>query len=345
MKYIVTILIGCFLYLNAHAQDPRFAQFYAAPDQLNPALNVVYEGKFRFIANYRDQWASVLDDVPYRTIAAHVDARFNVGKNDYLAVGFSGLRDEAGSSNFTQNANHLNVAFMKYLGGSSKKSYYLVAGAQGGIGQRSIDANRLWFSQQFDQENVLVNQNLPSGEVVNQQSDLYPDFSAGVLWYTIAGDNSFYIGGAMYHLNAPNVSLFENQQDFLLERYVGHLGGELSMNRNVSLLPAAAVQFQGPSMDVNVGTNLRFTSGDLNDLALRIGGWAHVTNRLDDKISLEAFTVTAMLEMEMWMLGLSYDINVSQLTPASNSRGAFEASFIYLIPETKRRGRVSCPKF
>jgi len=86
MKYIITILLACFFFSKLQAQDPRFAQFYAAPDQLNPALNVVYEGKFRFIANYRDQWASVLDDVPFRTISAHVDARFNIGKNDYLAV-------------------------------------------------------------------------------------------------------------------------------------------------------------------------------------------------------------------------------------------------------------------
>jgi len=344
MRYILLGFIFFTLTIDLKAQDPRFAQFYAAPDQLNPAMNVVYEGRMRFIANYRDQWASVLNDVPFRTMAAHLDYRFNVGRNDYFAVGLNGLRDEAGSSNFTQTNGNLNLAFMKYLGGSSKKSYYLVAGAQGGVGQRQIDIGNLWFSEQFDQENVAIDFAAPSGEIGMDRSAVYPDFSAGVMWYTITGDNSFYLGAAMYHINAPNVSLFDEQVEPLLERYVVHLGGEVSMTKYLSLLPAASVHFQGPSMDINAGANFRYSS-DADGMALRIGAWGHLTNKLDNGIGLEAITVTAFLEMETWMIGLSYDINVSQLTPASNSRGAFEASFIYLLPEKGRRGRVSCPKF
>lgn len=343
MRYLL-ITICFFSYLTLQAQDPRFAQFYAAPDQLNPALNVVYEGRLRFIANYRDQWASVLNDVPFRTISTHLDYRLNIGRYDYLAIGLNGLRDEAGASNYNQTSGNINLAYMKYLGGSSRKKYYLVAGAQAGVGQRKVDIGNLWFSEQFDQETVAIDFASPSGENARPQSDLYPDFSAGVLWYSIMGDHSFYVGGSMYHINTPNISLFEGQQDRLHERYVGHLGGELSINRNLSLLPAAAVYLQGPSTDINVGTNFRYSSSG-EDLALRIGGWVHVSNKLENNIGLEAFTVTAMLEMEFWMLGLSYDINVSDLVPASNSRGAFEASFIYLIPEKGRRTKVNCPKF
>ena len=46
MKYLYTI-ICLFSSLVLQAQDPRFAQFYTAPTQLNPALNVVYEGQLR----------------------------------------------------------------------------------------------------------------------------------------------------------------------------------------------------------------------------------------------------------------------------------------------------------
>ena len=344
MRYtIAAILLFAFCF-QLKAQDPRFAQFYASPDQLNPALNVVYEGQARFIINYRDQWASVLNDVPFRTMAAHLDYRFNVARNDYFAVGINGLRDESGSSNFNQLNGNLNVSYMKYLGGGRNRSYYIVAGAQGGFGQRKIDLGNLWFSEQFDDATTSIDFSLPTGEAVNTQSNLYPDFSAGLLWYTIIGENSFYIGGAIYHINAPNVSLFENQVDPLLERYVGHLGGELQLNNNLSLLPAAAVYLQGPATDINIGGNVRYSAGD-NDLAMRIGAWAHVSNELENSMSLEALTVTTLLEMETWMLGLSYDINVSQLSVASNSKGAFEASFTYIIPEKGRRSRVSCPKF
>ncbi len=344
MRYTIAAILLFAFCSHLKAQDPRFAQFYASPDQLNPALNVVYEGQARFIINYRDQWASVLNDVPFRTMAAHLDYRFNVAKNDYFAVGINGLRDEAGSSNFNTLNGNLNLSYMKYLGGGRNKSYYLVAGAQGGFGQRKIDLGNLWFSEQFDDASTSIDFNLPTGEAVNTQSNLYPDFSAGLMWYTIIRDNSFYIGGALYHINSPNVSLYENQIDPLLQRYVGHLGGELQLNNNLSLLPAAAVYFQGPSTDINLGANVRYSSGD-NDLAMRIGAWAHLSNQLENSMSLEALTVTTLLEMETWTLGLSYDINVSQLVTASNSKGAFEASFTYIIPEKGRRSRVSCPKF
>lgn len=345
MKYTFILLLITLFCLKLEAQDPRFAQFYAAPDQLNPALTVVYEGRMRFIANYRDQWSSVLNDVPFRTVAAHLDYRFNIAGNDYLAIGVNGMKDQAGTSRLNRVNGNLNMGFMKYLGGGRKKSYYLVAGAQLGLRQHSVDWSDLWFSQQFDISNEIVDFNLPSGETENRKSPLAPDFSAGVLWYTISGDNSFYVGGAMYHINSPNLSIFDGGNDPLERRIVGHLGGELVLDDHISLLPAAAIYIQGPATDFNIGANLRYSSNENDELALRIGGWAHVVNKEENSYSFEAFTVTAMLEMQSWMLGLSYDINTSELTPASNSRGAFEASFIYLLPEKQRRVKVRCPKF
>ncbi|MFK7982061.1 MAG: PorP/SprF family type IX secretion system membrane protein [Saprospiraceae bacterium] len=346
LKLVIILSLLFSFSTKAEAQDPRFAQFYAAPDQLNPALNVVYDGQMRFIVNYRDQWSSVLNDVPFRTLAVHYDYRMNVGKNDYLSIGFSGLQDEAGISRLKRTKGQANLAFMKYLGGNRQRDFYLVAGAQAGVGQHSLDWSDLWFSEQFDVGNVAIDFNVSSGEVENRTGRIFPDFSAGLLWYMVGDDFSFYFGGALYHLNTPNISIFENSIDRLNRRYVGHLGGEIAMTEYLSALPAASINFQGPAMDINIGTNFRYTSGELNDLALRIGGWAHIAGTENSGTAFESFTVTSMLEMNTWMLGISYDINTSQLTPASNARGAFEASFIYIIPTSgKRRTKVICPKF
>jgi len=51
-----------------------------------------------------------------------------------------------------------------------------------------------------------------------------------------------------------------------------------------------------------------------------------------------------MVEYNRWIVGLSYDITVSKLTQANNSRGAFELSVTYIHPEY-RRSRVVCPTF
>jgi len=50
------------------------------------------------------------------------------------------------------------------------------------------------------------------------------------------------------------------------------------------------------------------------------------------------------VELNHWTVGLSYDITLSSLTLANNSRGAFEISVMYVHPET-RRSRVICPNF
>ena len=345
INYYLILALFILLPSKGKAQDPRFAQFYAAPNQLNPALTVVYEGRMRFIANYRDQWSSVLNDVPFRTVAAHLDYRFNIIGRDYLAFGANALQDVAGTSNLKRIKGHLNLAYMKFLGGGSKRNYYLVAGAQAGVGQHSLDWNNLWFSEQYDAANEIIDFSLPSGEIENRRGRTFPDFSAGALWYMVSERSAFYLGGAMYHINTPNLSIFEGNIDRLKRRYVVHTGGTISLTNNLALLPGAAIFLQGPSTDINIGANIRYTSGDQNDLALRIGTWAHISSEEEDNYALEALTMTAMLEMKTWTLGLSYDINTSELTPVSNARGAFETSFTYIIPERGRRVKVTCPKF
>lgn len=342
------LLLLCFLSFystTCQAQDPRFAQFYAAPTQLNPALGVVYDGQMRLIFNYRDQWSSVLNEVPFRTVAAHFDYRQPIGKNDYASFGINALQDEAGLSRLHRTTGHLNMAYMKYLGGNKERDFYLVAGAQAGVGQHSLDWSDLWFSPQYDAANAVIDFNLPSGEVESQTGRVFPDFSAGMLWYLIGQQTSFYVGGAIFHLNTPNISIFDGSVDPLKRRYVGHLGAEVALTEYLSLLPATSIFFQGPATDINIGTNFRYFSGERNELALRIGGWAHITGRTPNGYALEAFTVTGMLEMSTWTIGLSYDINTSQLTPASNARGAFELSFVYVVPEKGRKLKVVCPKF
>jgi hypothetical protein len=101
---------------------------------------------------------------------------------------------------------------------------------------------------------------------------------------------------------------------------------------------------QGPAFEANVGLNLRYSNNDYNELALRAGAWARFGNRLDKGFQADAITIVGMLELNRWMLGLSYDITVSPLVQANNSRGAFELSLTYFHPGEKR-SRVVCPNF
>lgn len=348
MKYLSTFIIFSFLAIQiTKAQDPRFAQFYASPLNLNPAMTGVYEGQFRFIANYRELYSSVLGNQPFRTIGAGFDTRQQVSRGNFVGLGINLMRDAAGVSNFQRTTGALSASFMKQMGGGryGGNDQYLIAGAQVGFGQQGLNWNKLWFSNQYDIDAGGVNFDNPTGEnFTGENSKMYVDFNAGILWYSLFEENqSIYFGGAFYHLNAPNIS-FLNQTNELPRRWVVHGGGELPFTKQLSLMPAVAVMGQNKAMSATVGANFRFTNREWKELALRAGGWAHVSNKLESGFAMESITATAILELERWNLGFSYDVTASTINQATNGRGAFEVSLIYVHP-AKSRIRVNCPNF
>ncbi len=349
MKIKLPILIGLisFFAFSVQAQDPQLVQFYAAPLQLNPAMAGVHPGKWRAVANYRQQWNSILNTRPFRTISASFDAKSPVNRGDFVAYGFTAMRDEAGQADYTRTSVDASLAFMKQLDGSRYRSYdqYLIGGAQLGFGQHSLDPDNLWFSSQFNNSTESIDQTISSGETIENSSDLYVNLNAGLLWYAVFDDNkSFYVGGALHHINAPKVSFIENSNAPSLDtKWTAHLGGEIPFTSNLSILPAVAVVGQGPSLISLYGANFRFTNRDWNELAIRAGAWGHLVKDFNGSLATPAVTFTAILEVERWNVGISYDVSANQLSPPTNGRGAFELSVIYYQPGS-RREKVECPK-
>lgn len=333
---------------QTQAQDPRFSQYYASPWNLNPALNGVFNGKWRATLNYRDQWGSILSPVPFRTYAAAFEHRLQVGYgDDYASFGVGVMHDEAGTARFSQDKVQLGGAFLKQLsGGRNQADHYLSAGAQLGFGQNSIDWGRLWFSRQFDPNTETPNSGLSSNEPNSDAATkTYLDFNAGLLWYAVfENDGFFYLGGALHHMNRPQISLAGDDGEILYSRWTGHVGGQFPLNETVSLLPGALVMHQGPAFETDLGVNLRYSNNDFNEVALRAGAWARIGNKLDKGLQPDAVTIVGMLELSRWMLGLSYDITISPLAQTNNGRGAFELSLTYFHPGEKR-SRVVCPNF
>ena len=331
---------------EAQAQDPHYSQFYAAPLQVNPAMTGVFTGRFRLVANYREQWGSVIDN-PFRSAAASFDMRHNVGRSgDFIAYGVNVSRDEAGLSKYVRTNGALDLSFMKQLNGSRYRTndQYLVGGFQLGLGQHQLDFTNLWFSSQFDLGIEDVNYALDDNEVFNATTSAYVDMSAGLLWYALFAENaSFYLGGALHHLNSPKVSFLENSPQELYTRWLGQVGGELPFNDNLSLLPAVIVMGQGPSLTSIFGANFRYTNRDWREVAIRAGIWGQGSNQ-NNGFNFPSVIFTAILEMNRVNIGISYDVNAGQLAEPTNSRGAFELSLIYVHPAS-RRERVACPKF
>lgn len=333
------------------AQDARYSQFYANPLQLNPAMNGVFDGSFRFTANYKQQYSSLLKSNAYMSYATGVEFRKNVNRGDFAAFSLSLQRDQAGMSKFTRTRGHIGGSFMKQLDGSRYRNNnkYLIVGAQVGLGQHSFDWSGLWFSQQFDNSNPslpFVNLDADSGEAFGEQnSEAYLDFNAGLLWYALFDDNmSIYFGGAISHLTQPNIAFIDNAIEKLNSRYTVHAGGEIPFTEQLSILPAVVGMVQGASMSSTIGANFRYSNGERNELAIRAGLWGHMANQLESQIGLEAVIVTAILELETLNVGFSYDITTSKLAEANNARGGMEVSLIYTQP-ANRKQQMRCPNF
>lgn len=130
--------------------DIHFSQFYMSPLNLNPAMTGVMNCNTRMVANYRNQWASILRSNAFRTYSVSYDQRIPSGRYDFFGVGGTFWGDRAGEANFSTMTGKVSLSYSKRMGGYRKKANYLVVGAEGGAAQRSIDFLNLRWGTQHD---------------------------------------------------------------------------------------------------------------------------------------------------------------------------------------------------
>lgn len=334
--------------MEIQAQDPRFSQFYMAPLQLNPAMTGLFPGQLRVHMNYRNQWSSILGGGAFKTISAGVDYKYRIFGGDFVSMGMTLLNDKAGESHFTQNRGHLSLAYHKQIVGGkySTQDQYLIAGGSFGMGQFSLDYSDLWFPTQFDFVNNVPNPSSPNGESFNQKTNSFIDVNAGLMYYALFDeDASIYLGGALYHVNQPVISFADNGNEKLYQRIIVHGGGQIPINNQLSVLPSAVVMKQGPYFEILGGGNIRYSNNDRNELAIRGGLHWRLNNVVKSGLHSESLVFSSIFEYNNnWSGGISYDVNVSSLKKASNSRGAWELSLIYTRAE-KVKYKINCPVF
>ena len=337
------------------AQDARYNHLHATPQLINPALIGVMDGSLRFTANYQKLYASVLGPEAYRGVAAGAEVRGITGGDNFFGLGLQLQRDEAGDSDFERSQGYLGGSYQQRIAGGgrgrNRSVHYLSIGGQFGFGQRGIDLNKLWFSNQYFVDPVTrdsyIDRNRPTGEpIAGSGGTVYMDMNAGVAWFARLGERrGAYFGLSGYHLNTPNLSPVPDATDFLDRRYTLYGGGELPLGRGYSsLLPALRVNVQGAARSALVGSNFRYTQRNWREIAMRLGLWLQLSNRLEGGFGPNSAVAAFGLETERLQFGFSYDINVGPLTAVTNSRGGFELSVIYLRPP-RRRDRVVCPTF
>ncbi|MBD3637355.1 MAG: PorP/SprF family type IX secretion system membrane protein [Crocinitomicaceae bacterium] len=332
---IITVIgLGLFHSSQVVAQDIHFSQFYMNPLQQNPAMAGAVYGIEANI-NYKDQWRAV--GAPYKTFALGYHMRYEKKRSQggFLAGGVNFFSDKAGDSQMGTGQGNLAMAY------HFKANEYnrIGGGVQVGYFQRKIDYTNLQWATQFD--GTAYNASLPAGIPAGQASFTRMDVGAGVSWvYNNTGgdikvtdnhDLNFTAGVAVMHINRPKFS-FLNTDERLPMKVVLHGNGVISLGESskMAVCPGFMYYRQGPAQEIYVGTLFRYLlAQDSKFTGFRHGaalyGGAYLRTR-------DAITAKFIIEYAGWGFGVSYDINVSSLKVASNTRGGLEFSLRFVAP-------------
>ena len=332
MKQLLTIpAIAIFLALffvtlgsdDAQAQDPEFTQYFANPLYLNPAFAGTARCP-RMTMSYRNQWPAMSGS--FVTTSAAYDQHVETLSG---GLGFIVMNDQAGRGTLSTTTASGIYSYQQAI----TRKLSIKAAMQVTYMQKALDWGRLNFGDMIDPRRGFsyVTQDKPRGGMVQAV-----DFSTVFLGFT----DKYYFGVAVHHLNEPNESLVVGTSRLPM-KYTVHAGATLPLQRSVTgvestISPNLFYRRQGESQQMNIG--LYVNKGPL------VGGiWYRGIMFTEYK---DAFIVTLGIKTDVVQFGYSYDLTVSQLTPATG--GAHEISMTIQFDCRGKRSKfrtINCPSF
>jgi len=347
MRKILVFVCALFASQLVKAQDPHFSQFFASPLTLNPAFTGKFSGTWRLAANHRDQWPSI--PKAYVTTSASIDfpiLKSTIPENDVFGVGISGLTDASANNILKLNYGSVSMSYHKAL---DENGYSTIgAGFQATYSSLNLDMTKLTFETQLGQNGF--DQSIPSGETFDRgPNQSYFDINAGLLYSgSTNGENNFYLGASMYHINRPKVNFSTygtdpsgNRVDFptwyLSGRISLHGGGSFPISDMLTVHTSVIHQMQNKASETILGAAIaaNLSQDAEKPSAIYLGSWVRLNDAVIPYVGLEFGGLR---------IGVSYDFNISNLKAATASRGGSEFSIIFIKRPADYQG-IPCPKF
>lgn len=322
------------LSLSAGAQDIHFSQFHEAPLYRNPALAGIMHGDVRAQVVYRSQWNSVAN--AYKTGSFNLEYKTKPGNSDdFITWALQAYYDKSGTTDLSTTIVMPAMNYHKSI--SEYRNSYLSAAFMGGLVQRRFDRSKMTTNNQYDYGTD------GEGMIGNQYS--YWDGSAGLSYHTELGEkssNNLVIGAAIHHLNKPRNSFFNASTMALDPKITISADLKLDVNEFGSVTIYTDFIKQGSYSQAIGGVFYGLKIGPLaeNPDYVLHGG---LFMRWGD-----AVIPTVKLDYKPFSVSVSYDINLSKLSPASNGMGGFEMSATYTGFLNKLNSSfeaLKCPRF
>jgi type IX secretion system PorP/SprF family membrane protein len=339
-------IAGTLLYgAELRAQDVHFSQYNSSPLLLNPALAGMNNCDYRVYANFRVQWPTVASGNTYRTFAGGAD--MSIGKitkyNSFAGIGLSFVSDQAGALNLSNNRVDLSVAYHFML--NHKGTQQISAGLQGSFNYRTINPSNATFDSQYDPTTGTVDPN-GTRENFGRTKVIYGDAGLGVVYSAMIKETSnVYFGFSLSHVNQPKISFYPSGQaastsagERLYMKETLHGGAAIPVGQRLTIMPNFLVLIQGPSHEFDLGCNFKIGLGNnekTSTTAFHVGAQYRGV--------FDAVIINTRIDIKGFSCGLSYDINVSKLLPASHTIGAPEIALIYQGCTRKKPRPGHCP--
>mgnify|MGYP000866841817 CR=1 FL=1 len=342
--YII-LLFACFL--NSYAQDPGFSQYYAAPMYLNPAyagdkqdLNISINSRTftnSQIANYN--LIQISSIIPIETPFLY---KTNTAPDHFSGGGISLYRESTGAEG---ELNTLGLLGTLAHSIQVDRQHYVALGLQGGCIYKKQGDNFKWgsqYSENFGYDPSII----PSVDGLANLYTVFPTFNVGAMYFYNSGivedyfkkhDFDAYAGIAVYNVNRPNQSFFEQTDARLPMHYKVNAGLKYHATKQFALFPTFLYSSQNLNNQFNFGmyANIRTVKtieAKKSVVNIIAGLWYRVW---DSYITTIGFT------WYDFKFALSYDLNASNLEYNNRGKGATEVSLKYSIPSKNRGDRYS----
>ena len=305
-----------FMTADLKSQDIHFTSYDFSPLTLNPALAGGFSGSYRIGGIYRDQWRSVAGSGGYKTPTVHIDVPLMRGfrEKDWIGVGVGVYSDRSSQYDLVQNKSFQGVSY--HLSLDKKQQRILAFGVQNGTGTRKVQGANLRTetairSLQSGGSPAYLDDDL----IMNTQGGTIVDWVGGVTFSSYQRNQSFIRAGvSVGRITRPNQG-FANSTDRKRLKYTAFALCDAPLTGKLFLTPSVMYVRTGVNQQLVAQGKLSYLLDESKGVFLN-GGLGF---RAGDAIQL-----LAGMDYKDIKVQLAYDINVSGLSGASNTVGAFE---------------------
>jgi type IX secretion system PorP/SprF family membrane protein len=310
VSFLVLLLV---MGKNVTAQvDPHFSQFYVYPSYLNPALTGVFDGTYRVSGIYRNQWSGIT--TPFSTPGVSFD--MNTEKN--ISFGASIMNQNAGNAGYNYMTGYGSVSYSGIRFGTNN-TQRVVFGMQAGLISRRFDPTKFTVGENWNPSTGQPTSG--STEIYTKTSATMFDMGAGVLYIDGKPGKkaNLYGGVAVAHLTQPTDNFIKDADAKLPMRVSLHGGLRYVVNENWSITPNFLYMTQGNAKETMLGAYAQMKASETSDFLFG------ANYRFKD-----AFAPYVGFNHKNFVLGASYDFNVSDLGSMTGKANSFEISLSWI---------------